>query len=242
MTLESIIVFQHVSVEHPGIFRNFFDDDGIRLHTVELDKGEKIPELKEFDALWVMGGPMDVWEEDKYPWLVKEMALIRTAIDELNMPFMGICLGHQLLAHAFGAEVGLGKKSEVGVMPVRKTATGKKSPFFCDLPDTMDTLQWHSAEVKTIPEGFQVLAESDQCAIQSLSYGNKVFSAQYHQEITKTTVEEWNKIPEYKASLEKSLGKNAADKLEKDVLEHINEFNIAAKLLYRNWKSTVLND
>ena len=82
MTLESIIVFQHVSVEHPGIFRNFFDDDGIRLHTVELDKGEKIPELKEFDALWVMGGPMDVWEEDKYPWLVKEVALIRTAIDE----------------------------------------------------------------------------------------------------------------------------------------------------------------
>ena len=65
MTLESIIVFQHVSVEHPGIFRNFFDDDGIQLHTVELDKGEKIPELKEFDALWVMGGPMDVWEEDK---------------------------------------------------------------------------------------------------------------------------------------------------------------------------------
>ena len=225
MTLESIIVFQHVSVEHPGIFRNFFDNDGIRLHTVELDKGEKIPELKEFDALWVMGGPMDVWEEDKYPWLVKEMALIRTAIDELNMPFMGICLGHQLLAHAFGAEVGPGKKSEVGVMSVRKT-----------------TLQWHSAEVKTIPEGFQVLAESDQCAIQSLSYGNKVFSAQYHQEITKTTVEEWNKIPEYRASLEKSLGKNAVDKLEKDVLEHINGFNIAAKLLYRNWKSTVLND
>ena len=72
MTLESIIVFQHVGVEHPGIFRNFFDDDGIQLHTVELDKGEKIPELKEFDALWVMGGPMDVWEEDKYPWLVKE--------------------------------------------------------------------------------------------------------------------------------------------------------------------------
>ena len=95
MTLKSVIVFQHVSVEHPGIFRNFFLDDGIKLHTIELDQGESIPDLKSFDALWVMGGPMDVWEEDKYSWLAEEIKAIRKANDELKMPFMGICLGHQ---------------------------------------------------------------------------------------------------------------------------------------------------
>jgi GMP synthase-like glutamine amidotransferase len=242
MTLQSILVFQHINVEHPGIFRNFFNDDGIQLYIVELDKGESIPNLKDFDALWVMGGPMDVWEKNKYPWLVEEISAIRRAIDELKMPFMGVCLGHQLLAYAYGAKVGLGDKSEVGVMPVRKTIDGKRSAFFCGLPDTMGALQWHSAEVKTVPEGFQVLAESDRCAIQSLSYGNKVFSVQYHQEITETTVSDWSKISEYKISLEKSLGKNAVEKLEKDVLANIDKFNYAAKLLYRNWKSTTFEN
>jgi GMP synthase-like glutamine amidotransferase len=158
------------------------------------------------------------------------------------MPFMGICLGHQLLAYAYGAEVGPSDKSEVGVMPVRKTEHGDRSTFFRDLPDMMDTLQWHSAEVKTIPAGFQVLAESDLCAIQSLSYGDRVFSVQYHQEITETTVSDWSKISEYKISLEKSLGENAVEKLQKDVLVNINNFNHAAELLYRNWKSTVFDN
>ncbi len=242
MTLKSVIVFQHVSVEHPGIFRKFFLDDGIKLHTIELDQGESIPDLKSFDALWVMGGPMDVWEEDKYSWLAEEIKAIRKAIDELKMPFMGICLGHQLLAYAYGAKVGPSDKSEVGVMPVRKTKDGKHSSFFLDLPDIMDTLQWHSSEVKTVPEGFQVLAESDQCAIQSLSYGDKVFSVQYHQEITKTTVSDWSKISEYQISLKQSLGENAVEKLRKDVSVNINNFNDAAALLYKNWKSTVFNN
>ena len=242
MTLKSVVVFQHVSVEHPGIFRNFFKDDGIQLHTVELDLGQSIPDLKNFDALWVMGGPMDVWEDDKYSWLAEEIRAIRKAIDELKMPFMGICLGHQLLAYAYGAEVGPSDKSEVGVMPVRKTEHGDRSTFFRDLPDMMDTLQWHSAEVKTIPTGFQVLAESDLCAIQSLSYGDRVFSVQYHQEITETTVSDWSKISEYKISLEKSLGENAVEKLQKDVLVNIDNFNHAAELMYRNWKATAFDN
>ena len=242
MTLRSILVFQHVNVEHPGVFRNFFKDDGFQLHTVELDQGESIPDLKDFDALWVMGGPMDVWEEDKYSWLVEEIGAIRKAIDELKMPFMGICLGHQLLACAYGAKVGPGDESEVGVMPVRKTVDGKQSAFLRDLPDSMDTLQWHSAEVKTVPKGFKVLVESDRCAIQSLSYGDKVFSVQYHQEITETTISDWSKISEYKTSLEKSLGQNAVEKLEKDVLAHMNKFNHAAEKLYRNWMFNVFRN
>ena len=239
MKPRSIIVFQHVGVEHPGIFRNFFSDDDVRLHTVELDQGENIPNLKDFDALWVMGGPMDVWEEQKYPWLLEEIKAIKEAISVLKMPFMGICLGHQLLAYAFGAKVSPSLQNEVGVMSVKKTLHGKQSPFFLGLPDIMDTLQWHNSEVKNVPEGFQVLVESDRCAIQSLSYGNKVFSVQYHQEITKATISDWSKVPEYKKSLEDSLGKDAVKKLEEDVLKKIDNFNYCAELLYKNWKSTV---
>ena len=239
MIRNSILILQHLNVEHPGIFRSFLQRDSFNIHTIELDQGERIPNLRNYDALWVMGGPMDVWEKEKYPWLIDEISTIREAIIDLTIPFMGICLGHQLLASAFGAEVGPCGKAEVGILPVKKTLAGSESPFLLGLPNTMETLQWHSAEVKTIPNGFSVLAESENCSIQSLALEKKAFSVQYHQEITKATISDWSKVPEYKKSLEDSLGKDAVKKLEEDVLKKIDNFNYCAELLYKNWKSTV---
>ena len=67
-----LLVFQHIPVEHPGIFRDFLAADGHDWQAVELDAGEIIPDLDDFDMLWVMGGPMDTWQEDAYPgWLTK---------------------------------------------------------------------------------------------------------------------------------------------------------------------------
>ena len=88
--------------QNPGIFRDFAKSENISFHEVDLHAGEQIPELKNYHGLWVMGGSMNVWEEDEYPWLVDEKEAIREAIDNLNMPFLGICLGHQLVAEAMG--------------------------------------------------------------------------------------------------------------------------------------------
>ncbi len=239
MNTKRILVFQHLAIEHPGIFRDFFKEDGFELFTVELDEGELIPDLIDFDALWVMGGPMDVWQEDRHPWLVEEKAAIRKAVNELKMPYVGICLGHQLLADALGGEVGPGDKTEVGIMQIKKTAAGKQSPFLNNIPDTMNCLQWHGAEVKTEPAGMDVLSSSDVCGIQSLSLGRQVFSAQYHQEIIASTVSDWSDIPAYKKALEKAMGDDATEKFEKQALEYMGDFNKAARQFYDNWKSIV---
>jgi hypothetical protein len=82
------LVFQHIPVEHPGIFRDFFVADGISWDAVELDSGGSIPSLDGYDSLWVMGGPMDVWEEEQHPWLVVEQRAIRDAIHR-GMPYGG---------------------------------------------------------------------------------------------------------------------------------------------------------
>lgn len=239
MNTKRILVFQHLHIEHPGIFRDFFKEDGFEVVTVELDEGETISDLNCFDALWVMGGPQDVWEEDKYPWLIKEKAVIREAVNELKLPYVGICLGHQLLADALGAEVISGDETEVGIMQIHKTRAGKQSPFFNNMPDTMNCLQWHGAEVKSAPAGFDILSSSDACAIQSLSLGSQVITMQYHQEIIESTVYDWSNIPAYKRALEKSLGVNAAEKLEKQTLQYMNEFNSVARQFYENWKTIV---
>jgi GMP synthase-like glutamine amidotransferase len=139
------LIFQHARVEHPAIFREFFAADGIEWHAIELDEGEPIPSLDGFDALMAFGGPMDVWQEREHPWLVAEKAAIRSWVRERRQPFLGICLGHQLLADALGGTVKKMDVPEIGVCEVTLSPAGTSSPLFLGLPPVLPVLQWHGA-------------------------------------------------------------------------------------------------
>lgn len=232
-----LLVFQHLDVEHLGVFRNFLQEDGIDGVVVELDQGNTIPDLNDYDGLWVMGGPMDVWEEEQYPWLKEEKAAIREAVVDRQLPFLGICLGHQLLADALRGEVGPASAPEVGIYEVEKTVAGVLSPFLTDLPDTMKCLQWHGAEVKQPPKGASVLATNPACQIQAMSYGEKVLSTQYHTEISTVTIAEWASVPTYRTALEKTLGPNAVAQFEAETNAHLQLFNQSARRLFDNWRT-----
>lgn len=229
------LIFQHIPVEHPGIFRKFMKEDGITWDTVELDEGDNIPDLKQYNALIVMGGPMDVWEEDKHPWLVSEKQAIRHAIVELKMPFLGFCLGHQLMADALGGKVSKMPKPEVGVLDVILTAEGQQSLFLSGLQKHIKTLQWHGAEVTEAPLGSTILAESPACSIQALQYGEHAFSMQCHIELINTTVSDWARIPEYAQSLEKTLGTGSVEYLNTETAKKMKDFNHSARLIYDNF-------
>jgi len=232
------VLFQHIACEHPGVFRRFFLADNIATTAIQLDEGDSIPDLSNFDALMVMGGPMDVWQEDKHPWLVEEKAAIRHAVMDLKMPYLGLCLGHQLLAEALGGEVGPSRQAEIGIMDVNLNEAGLKSPFLKGLSQTQKCLQWHSAEVTKIPDDVEVLASSPACKVQAMSYGAHAFSMQYHVELEDDTVPNWGAIPEYKSALEMALGANALPKFEAEAGANMAGFNAAAEVLYRNFLTT----
>jgi GMP synthase-like glutamine amidotransferase len=234
-----ILVLQHVDVEHPGIFRDFFKADGLTWDTVELDAGETIPDVAAYDLMVVMGGPQDVWQEEEFPWLIAEKAAIRRFVVDLGRPFLGVCLGHQLLASAIGGEVGLAKTPEVGILKIEMTPEGKSDPIFRNVANPMGVLQWHGAEVLALPKGTEILARSESCAVQAFRYGKRAYGMQFHVEITGQTVADWAAIPIYARALEKALGSGAVERLADEVATKLPTFNRNAKTIYDNFRGVM---
>jgi len=232
------LVFQHIDCEHPGIFRDLMRDDGVTYDAVELDANEPIPDFDAYDALLVMGGPMDVWEADALPWMQAEIRAISDWVRS-GRPYLGFCLGHQLLATALGGEVGPAARPEIGVMPVTLTSAGTSHWFFSGAPAAFHTLQWHSAEVTDLPEDATVLADSEACMVNAMAWGDNAVSVQFHVELTPTTVAEWGDIPAYANALENALGEGAMAGMQSESDRRMGEFNALSSLLYRNFAARV---
>ena len=228
------LVFQHIAIEHPGIFREFFAADGIAWDAVELDAGEKPPAFDGYDALWVMGGPMDVWEEDQHPWLVAEQQAIREAVGR-GLPYMGVCLGHQLLGAALGGKVGKAAQAEVGILDVELTEVGRRDPLFEGIEPRFKALQWHGAEVAESPPGTVVLARSPLCAVQAMRIGRHAYGMQYHTELTPATVGEWSHVPAYASALDRTLGPGALPRIDAEAQRHMADFNRDSRRVYDNF-------
>ncbi len=233
------LIFQHISCEHPGIFRQFFSESGIDWQAVELDTGDAIPDLDGFDALWVMGGPMDVWDTDTCPWLVAEKEAIRTWVQDLKKPYLGLCLGHQLLADALDGKCEVQDTPEIGILDVHLTGAAKLDPLMKGLAPQMKCLQWHSVAVTQPPSGAELLASSPDCTWQAMRVGKHAWGIQFHVELQDQTISEWNAVPAYAAALDKVKGPGALKVMEDEALQYMPQFRDNARLLFDNFCQSI---
>ena len=178
----NIHYFQHVPFETPDRILDWAKVGGHSLSATRFFAGESLPDLRDLDLLVVMGGPMGVHEEGKYPWLAAEKRFIREAV-ESGMKVLGICLGAQLLASALGAKVYPNPQKEIGWYPVNLTPAGRQSRAFHKFPSVFTTFHWHGDTFDLPPEA-EWLASSEACRNQAFQYGQNVFGLQFHLEVS----------------------------------------------------------
>ncbi len=222
--------------DHPGRFLDFFSEDGLLPEFVRVFEGQEIPSLAAYDLMFVLGGAQDTWETEKYPYLEAETSAIREWVWDRAKPYLGVCLGHQLLAAGLGGEVAKADKEEVGVFDVALTDDGKVHPFFKNMNGQHQVMQWHFAEVKRAPQGAQVLAQSDRTAAQVLAIDSHALSTQFHCEFSPQTVASWSSMPHYIEALEKVHGPGAYTRLVAESYPLMPTMGNMTRQLWTNFK------
>ena len=185
----SVLIIKHIDIEGPGLVEYCLKQEKIPYQILNLSPRVHLPKLEEITHIVLLGGPMNVYEEDRYPFLRDEDLFIKEAIQR-GKAILGICLGAQLIAKALGAKVSKALAKEIGWYDVSLTEIGSQDPLFSNLPKTFSVFQWHE-DTFEIPKGGKLIATASPLPHQAFRYGEKVYGLQFHLEVTEEMIGEW---------------------------------------------------
>jgi len=199
----SALIIKHVEIEGPGLIEYCLRQEKIPFRILNLEKGTHLPKLDNLTHVVILGGPMTVYEEDRYPFLRDEDLFIKEAIQR-GKPVLGICLGAQLIAKALGAKVFKAPVKEIGWYDISLTRVGSLDPLFSSLPKTFSVFQWHE-DTFEIPRTAKWIATSPTLPHQAFRYGEKVYGLQFHLEVTEEMIHEWMEAADEEVCTSESL-------------------------------------
>lgn len=179
---------QHVPFEHPAMIVDWAYQKGHQLTGTHLYNFEAVPAMEQFDWLVILGGPMNIYEEEAYPWLKYEKQFIQAAIEHGKI-VLGICLGAQLITAVLGGKVTKNREREIGWLPVNFYPAAFQSPLFADFPENPTVFQWHGDTFSTLGPGSVCIAGSEACSHQAFIYQDRVIGFQFHLESNKSSIE-----------------------------------------------------
>jgi GMP synthase (glutamine-hydrolysing) len=178
---------QHVPFEDLGSMQRVLLDSGHTIKATRLYEPHSLPATEQFDWLIVMGGPMGVYDDRKYSWIVAEKRLIENAIQDRKI-VLGVCLGAQLIADVLGATVYANAHKEIGWFPIERTKASATSAIGSAFPKTVEAFHWHG-DTFNLPAGAVHLARSAVCENQAFVFQQRVLALQYHLETTRESAE-----------------------------------------------------
>jgi len=187
--MKSAVAIRHVGFEDLGAFAPALRTPGYQIHYWDIGEQELWTlEPVKTDLLIVLGGPIGAYEDEAYPFLAEEIAILEQRL-AVNRPTLGVCLGAQLIARAAGARVFPNGAKEIGFAPIRLTQAGRSSCLapFADAPMT---LHWHG-DTFDLPAGAERLAATDLCENQAFAMGSNIVGFQFHPEASAKGFEKW---------------------------------------------------
>jgi GMP synthase (glutamine-hydrolysing) len=230
-----ILILEHIDIEGPGSMGEFFRNTAWQLQTLCLHSGEELPkDTQGIEAVFSLGGPMNVYETERYPFLAQEESFLRMAVQE-GIPVLGICLGAQLLAKALGAKVIKLSEKEIGWHEISLTEEGRKDALFAHLPKRFPVYQWHE-DAFEIPPGAAKLASSEICETQAFKAGENCYGLQFHMEVSPEMIVSW--IGRYIPNA--TQGQDAQEMLRQAYLLR-KEYMRHANLIYLNFARIISN-
>ena len=230
-----ILTIQHDALCGLDMFETPISDHGVELARTRPYAGDQLPTDCHFDGVIDLGAPFFVWQTDERPWIRQEERFIKEIVETHRLPFLGICFGHQLLAQAIGANVRVMAGSECGLHPVILNEKGQADPLFQDIDKITDCLQWHASEVVNLPTGVEILASSEQCAIQAIRFGEHAYGVQGHLEVGTDTVKNWMSSPIYARTFTQASPDQCAKSFYGHLESREKELRATAGTLCRNF-------
>jgi len=229
-----ILVFQHVPYEPLGTLDPLLKSSGFRIRYVNFGREpESRPSLDGYEALIILGGPMNSSEIKSYPNLITEMEIIREAVDR-NVSVLGICLGAQLLATALGGSVERNPTREIGWYDVDLTDAGASDPVLTTFSDVQRVFQWHEDGIE-LPPGSVHLATSEGSNVQAFRHGDHAYGFQFHLEVNQSLIERWLTVPANQKTLLEETGRVDPDAIRRQTLESVTALEELSRETFSRW-------
>lgn len=187
------LIVKNIPMEGPGTIEDYLRGKRISYRVAEFSKGDRPATVDDYTHLVIMGGPMAIYEMDRYPYLKDEAKLIEDFVKK-GRAVLGVCLGAQMLAHVLGARVYPGDVKEIGWFKVELTEEGLKDPAIKELEidgsGKAEVFQWHG-DTFDLPEGGKRIASSEAYPNQAFVYNKNVYALQFHIEVTPEIIGQW---------------------------------------------------
>ncbi|HET6464118.1 MAG TPA: gamma-glutamyl-gamma-aminobutyrate hydrolase family protein [Nitrospiria bacterium] len=232
--MTEVVAIQHIPCETLGTLADALGAAGISFDVVRTFEGQTVPNtIKGFGGLIILGGPMGVYEQDRYPFLRQEIRLIEEALRQ-DKPLLGVCLGSQLLAAALGAPVTKGESKEIGWHPISLKPAAMQDPLWAEMGPSFVAYHWHG-DVFELPFGAVSLASSEKTPHQAFRYGRSAYGVLFHMEVTERIIKEMVKTFQEELQSENLDGIGIVQQAPK----HLPRLGDIGKSVFTRWAGLV---
>lgn len=229
-----VLVLQHVAAEPLGVLDPMLRARGHRIRYVNFARQpDAEPRLERYQAMVVLGGPMQVTDTRNHPHLVTECRLIEQALRK-EIPVLGICLGGQLISHVLGGRVSPAEQAEIGWYDIGPTRATAKDPVLSPLDQARPIFQWHHWGFECPPDSASI-ACSDASGCQAFRHGESAWGFQFHLELDERLINRWLKLPFYRADLERSGLAVTTERIQAETREHLPGALALADRVFGAW-------